>query len=84
MIYKVAKVDNGRTKRSNIIIKDQEEKRGGKVKDNIKDLNCHFKSKLVSFRIDRSRNRNSCLLPRMLLLEWLPLGHGLGGGWGVG
>ena len=36
------------------------------MKDNIKELNHHFKRKLVSFRVDRSRNRNLCLLSRIM------------------
>ena len=57
MLFKGTKVANGKTESSNVIIKDQEFKGEKKVKDNITQLNNHLKGKLVSFGVNRSRNR---------------------------
>lgn len=66
VLFKGTKVANGKTESSNVIIKDQEFKGEKKVKDNITQLNNHLKGKLVSFGVNRSRNRFIWLLPRIM------------------
>lgn len=55
------------------------------MKDNMKEVNSHFRSQLVSFRVGRSRNRNLCLLLRMMDVRVAASGAWHGGvTWGGG